>query len=297
LNSIAASSDGTSLLASGAGPSNVEGIFNSNDTGSTWTTTAAPQMNYLGFGLSNDGSVIAAKLDDGSTDMLYSIDSGTTWSTYATMPGVNWSGPIYCNSTGSRWIASNLGDAVANVLVSVGTFDGTTWLWYQTPFGPNATGNDAVVAPYDYPLDFMVSKGGGKLFVAFTNHLYLSNATLLSDFSNAGGLAAWTEINNPGTGMVRATMSGVGHHIFVVWNNTVWRSLDNGVTWTQANSLPLSTGENVGQIVTTFDGLIVAVYALNGATGHVYVSIDGGLNFVQTSAGVLAWDLIGIEPH
>jgi hypothetical protein len=184
------------------------------------------------------------------------------------------------------------------VYIYLGNFNGvSTWNWYITPFGPYGTGGDG--ASHNYPIAYMISKGGNKVFVLFKNHIYLPSSTMAADFSNAGFAGSWVEIGKPGMGMTLGTMSGDGSHLFVSYNNSIWRSTDDGNSWFPPNTFPIGIGENVQSVVTSDDGSSVAVYTLDGSSkGYVYVSTDGGQNFVQSStAGYKAWGGITLEPH
>jgi PKD repeat protein len=110
--------------------------------------------------------------------------------------------------------------------------------------------------------------------------------------------ATWTQVNSSSGWTARFSHSSVampdGSIVLMggdergmgTWKNDVWRSTDNGATWTQVNASAGWTGRSFHTSVVMRDGSIVLMggYALGGLKNDVWRSTDNGATWTQVNA-------------
>ena len=96
----------------------------------------------------------------------------------------------------------------------------------------------------------------------------------------------WQSTNGPNAGIVNALAINSKGHIFAVCNG-VYRSTDNGSTWTKLNT-SISTSNGVISIYLTVLTVIPHDYILGGSYGAIYMSTDDG-NSWQKQSDVYDW--------
>ena len=199
-NSIAASADGTKLVAAVYGG----GIYTSTNSGATWTLTGAPSDGGLdsaweSVASSADGTkLVAVRFYD--NPIYLSTNSGINWSTNG--PSENWQS-VACSSDGKKLVAV----VYIGGPIYTSTNSGTTWTqatnapdnWWQS-VASSADGNKLVVAVSDDGIyisqtmpspqvNIMPINGNFKLswLVPSTNFVMQqsSDLTLWADMTNA----------------------------------------------------------------------------------------------------------------
>lgn len=123
-SAIAASADGTKLVAT-VGLPQTGPIFNSRDSGATWTTNNnAPVSSWVAVASSADGTKLVAA----STTAVYtSTNSGIFWATNQ-LPAMTWSG-VASAADGQKLVA--VADGANEIFTS--TNAGSTWISNAVP--------------------------------------------------------------------------------------------------------------------------------------------------------------------
>lgn len=180
------------------------------------------------------------------------------------------------------WSHAGSSDGTSNMKV-VTSYDGTkvfrltaSHLYYSSDGGVNytsvLTNSDhnshpwsSVATSYDGTVLYVIASNGG---------IWKSTNTGSSWTELSGGLpssASWQHITTSADGqIVYATLSN---------SSTIWRSTNGGVSWS-SGTVGVS---DLGGIVTSPDGSIVAVAGYNGSAGKLYLSSNAGATWTLKS--------------
>jgi hypothetical protein len=268
-NSIAASADGTKLVAAVYGG----GIYTSTNSGATWTLTGAPSDGGLdsaweSVASSADGTkLVAVRFYD--NPIYLSTNSGINWSTNG--PSENWQS-VACSSDGKKLVAV----VYIGGPIYTSTNSGTIWTqatnapdnWWQS-VASSADGNKLVAA--------VGGRGGGGSgpIYASTN----SGATWVKTFAP---IENWISVASSADGAKLVAVSqlkppSVGGSIFT--------STNSGMNWTLANNIP---SEPWSSVASSADGTkLIAVGYSKSFSSLSGFSLAGGI-FTSTNSGA-AW--------
>jgi hypothetical protein len=272
-NSIAASADGTKLVAVVYGG----GIYTSTNSGATWTQTGAPSgFPWESVASSADGTkLVAAGFYD--HPIYVSTNSGVNWSTYG--PGENWQS-VACSSDGNKLVA------VANINgpIYTSTNSGTTW-------------TQATSAPSNCWQSVASSADGNKLVAAVggsgrAGPIYVS--------TNSG--TTWTQAPNaPSNCWQSVASSADGNKLVAVSQlqypavgGSIFTSTNSGMIWT-SNNVP---GEPWSSVASSADGIKLMAVAYNMSfssssgfsyAGGIFTSANSGATWTQTIGPSNIW--------
>ncbi len=263
-------------------------VWLSTDDGATWAleTVNPGWMARAGQSavLMPDGSlVLMGGYTSGGTynnDVWLSTDGGATWTLETVSPG--WSPRAGQSSVvmpdGSIVLIGGWGGQADND-VWKSTDDGATWALETVNPGWSArAGQSSVVMP-DGSIVLMGGWGQSGRYGQYNNDVWLST----------DGGATWAlETVNPGWS-ARAGQSSVvmpdgsivlmgGYSGSSIYNNDVWRSTDNGATWTQVTVNPGWSARAGQSSVVMPDGSIVLMggYTSGNENGDVWRLIPAG---------------------
>lgn len=274
--SVAASADGTKLVAGGGGP-----IYTSTDSGLTWTLRTNIAAGYY-VASSTDGTKLVAV---GIGSIATSTDSGATWVPQSPGVGGNWdavassadgtklvallsSGQIYTSpDSGVSWIPRTAGASLSSVAMSedgtklvagannqiyISTNSGVAWT-FRTNVNSGATS--------------VASSSDGTKLVAATlfGPVYISTDSGATWMAQNSGSRTWGAVasSSDGTRLVAAVGRNGGA------SGLIYTSLDSGVTWVAQNSGIRSWIS----IASSADGTRLAAAGSGGAGGPgIYTS-------------------------
>lgn len=238
--------DGSTLYANG------QGAFRTLDEGATWGPVAAALPDTLGplATVYADGAALFVQDRTMGGKLYRSTDGGAAWEAASTgLPAFNPVTDIV--STGGTLVA-----AASNVFVS--SDNGTTWSQSTTGMGT-------------FPTITRLTFAGGALF-ASGNGVYRST----------DGGAQWTAAQSgiPAFYSVDAFAS-VGSDLFAgsLYATALYRSTDNGDTWSPITSLPFSGS------ATSFMGAGSALFACSPNNG-IFLSTNRGSNWSEISGNL-----------
>lgn len=273
---------GTNILA-GTGNG---GVFLSTNNGGLWTQ----KNNGLGNTYVNALAVNGAKLFAGTDGSIYiSIDNATTWTLAQTTPGLVKS--IDINGT---TIYAGYGTMTPTGGIVNSIDNGVNW----TTVSNGLPGNKGVYAvKQSGSLVFAGTDGAGLYTTSNNGSLWASDQGITNTDANSLSLATigtniiagvygtgmflstnngagpWTPINTglPSTNLINALATNGTTTVFTgTYANGVYRTTDNGTTWTAMN-----TGLGTNLNVTSF--------AISGST--IYAGTFGGGVFKSTITG------------
>ncbi len=267
--SVAASADGTKLVAaaggflgSGGGP-----IWISTNSGSSWTPTQAPITNWLYVASSADGTKLVAA----GYHIYYSLDSGNSWTqAIAPAPFEFWSS-VVSSADGSLWAAGEIGGTAGAARgLYLSTDSGMTW-------HSSNTNGSAVAGSAD-----------GRKLVGIEYH---ASVPYVIVSTNAGSTWKSNSVPAPSAFWVAAS-SADGTKLAVASGGEIisetgpiYTSTDSGLTWI-SNKAPVARWTS---IASSADGNLLAATALKGG---IYTSIDSGTTWVSNNAPATNWTCV-----
>lgn len=262
------SSDGSKIVATTTA---TDYIYRSLDSGATWAPiTAAGSRIWLKATISDDGTKLAA---DTTAGLYNSTDSGATWTLrpITLSPGDHPSGTygaLNASADGMKLLIFITNDDLCGGYFYVSSNAGTTW---------TSTGI------YECGAVALVSADGTKM-LAISRYGYINRS------SNGG--TSWTQ-NAPAIGgnnwaiAFTTTISSTNLSFLTlsVSSSGIWRSTDNGLTWTVIPSLPTTYYATA----SSANGRIQYA-APSGVSGLVYASTDYGVTWsARTGTGSRTW--------
>ena len=201
--SVAASADGTRLVAAGVG-SNRNFLFTSTNSGFTWTSNTVPSqpsLNSPSIASSGDGMIFAA--GSGSTYIFISTNSGSTWFSN-NIPSADQS--VALSANGTQLFAATAGPIYASTNL------GETW--------------SVTRAPNSGWFSLAASADGTKLVAAGNTGIYTSTDSGSSWQSNAIHSSFYTTV----------ACSAAGGTWAVANQFSLFVSTNAGATWTSYNA-------------------------------------------------------------
>jgi photosystem II stability/assembly factor-like uncharacterized protein len=246
-SSVAASADGTKLVATTDG---VGRIFSSADSGQNWTLlTNSPAADWRSIASSADGAKLVAVVSNGH--IFTSTNSGANWTERAIDANRLWTS-VASSSDGTNLVA---GTFPGNIFTS--TDSGVTW------FPRDVSRNWQSVASSADGVKLVAVVSGGQIFTSTDSGLNW-NSTNNSPSTNWQTVAS----SSDGTKLVAAQQQG-----------SVYTSTDSGATWT-----PHSVFGSWQAVASSADGAKLAVVGPGGigtGFGNIYLSFDSGQNWKQ----------------
>jgi N-acetylneuraminic acid mutarotase len=165
------------------------------------------------------------------------------------------------------------------------TDNGVTWSMVETNYhwGPRA-GHSSVAMP-----DGSIVLMGGYFMPGYSGSDVWRSTDNGATWTLQTGQPGWTvrsghsSVAMPDGSIV---LMGGGHDWYAPTNNDVWRSTDNGVTWTQLTAHAGWTARSHQSSVAIPDGSIVLMggYDATGARNDVWRSTDNGATWTQMNA-------------
>jgi hypothetical protein len=223
--SVAASADGTRLVAAGGGY-NTNYLLTSTNSGFTWTSNTVPShpsLNSPSIASSGDGMTFAA--GSGSTYIFISTNSGITWFSNS-IPSANQS--VALSADGTQLFAATAGPIYASTNL------GETW--------------SVTRAPNSGWFSLAASADGTKLVAAGNAGIYTS--------TDSG--SSWQSNAIPGSPYTTVACSAAGTTWAVANQFSLFVSTNAGATWTSYNA-PATNWWGVA--VTADGGQLVAIPA------------------------------------
>ena len=251
---IAASSDGVKMVAAANGGSGA--LYNSTDSGKTWTPTSPVSGQWQAVASSADGTKLVAAITGGN--IYTSTNSGVSW--------VSRFGPGNWNSLASSADGVRLVGVVNGGGIFVSTDSGANW---------NVQSSGANKAWYS-----VASSADGSNLVAVVT-------TSGGIYTNSG--SAWTITSAPSNrSWVSVASSADGNSLAAVdTGGRIYTSINSGSTWTQQTNAPSLLWAS---IASSADGSKLAAAASGGG---IYNSINYGATWTsQAGTTNKAWNCI-----
>jgi hypothetical protein len=131
-----------------------------------------------------------------------------------------------------------------------------------------------------------------RAWVVWASQGVAPETSVLARSVNFGAAADWVQVAALPSGYIRGlsldpTVASPTRRLFVTANGEVWRSTDDGVTWSRVGA-----GQIVGAMRSTAVALDGTVYA--GGEGGAWKSVDGGTNWTDVSAAGMTGALVGV---
>jgi photosystem II stability/assembly factor-like uncharacterized protein len=268
----------------------VDGVFQSTDVGITWS-----QAN---FGIGGIRSIVSCGSDliaSTSSRLLISADGGLNWTlTNATLTSVTYTslltidscvfagtwgnGVFRSTNRGVDWAEASegLSGGFSRYVYSLAT-NGTT-LFAGALDGFYASSNLAVSWEARGP---QAAMGSGGMVVCGDTIFAGSNAMV---WRSTDGGSTWAGSNVTQSNTYVTSLALIGSVLFAGTRGSgVYASLDDGLSWTQANS---------GFRESSVRGLLTVHSDIFAATGNgVFRSSDGGMHWIQTCSGLAELDI------
>ena len=264
---IAASADGTKLLAVG------DGTYASTNSGTSWTFLPSPAP-FIQAASSADGTRLVAVVSGGS--IYLSSDSGTNWTMASGTSGRGWRS-VASSADGAKLVAVCQATGSPGGSIYTSTDFGGSWLSNNAPnllwffVACSADGNVLVAAPGGFNM------GSGPLCVS-TN----GGTTWLTSGSP---VLAWTSVASSADGRMLIACAGGGP----VFSNAIFTSTDFGATWL-SNNVPAESWSSVACSADGYTLVAAAIYGgiwMSHATPQPRLSVaPGGDNNL-----VLSWTI------
>jgi len=260
-HSSVAMSDGSIVLMGGQNSSGkLNDVWRSTDNGTTWTQQTASagwsaRYSHTSVAMP-DGSIVLMGGNDGGAmnDVWRSTDNGTTWTLQTVNAGwARWQHSSVAMPDGSIVLMGGVGAGLKNDVWN-STDNGATWTQVTASAGWTTRGGHTSVVMPDSSIVLM----GGYDGSVWKNDVWRS--------TDKG--ATWTQVNASAGWTGRRFHSSVampdgsivltgGVDSGYIEKNDVWRSTDNGATWTQVNASPGWTARGFHSSVAMPDGSIV----------------------------------------
>jgi hypothetical protein len=268
--SVAASADGTKLVAVAGAPSGYSAIYVSTNSGATWWPTAAPVTHWNCVASSADGVKLAAAVYGG---YLYtSSDSGKTW-IQTTAPSAQW-GSIASSADGTRLAAAVYDNGSGNNgPIYTSTDSGTNW--FKTS-APNKLWNG------------IASSADGTKLVAVASDPFDNIQGSIYHSTNSGSV--WMQSAAPVAYWMSVASSADGRQLVAAaYNLPIYQSSDSGASWTPTTA----PATNWWFVASSADGarLIAAAGGALGS-GPVFTSADSGATWTPGNAPLIKWSAI-----
>jgi hypothetical protein len=268
--SIAASADGTKLVALSFNPGS---IYTSTNSGGIWTSASAPTNYWQSVAFSADGiKLVAAAYQDlnfNPGSIYTSTNSGATW-TPASAPTNHWQS-VASSADGTKLVAATYQDLNFNPgLIYASTNNGMTWM----PGG----------APSNYWQSVASSADGTKLVAAAHQDLNFNPGLIYASTNNGmtwmpGGAPSnyWQSVASSanGTKLVAAAYKDLDFNPGLIYTST-----NSGATW-KPSGAPSNYWNSVA---SSADGTKLIAAADDG----IYASTNGGATWETSLAGVWA---------
>jgi photosystem II stability/assembly factor-like uncharacterized protein len=258
-----------------AGAAAIAHSYYSNDSGGTWTATAADPF----IADEDISSTVCFDLDDGTTrwlvvrgtnphEVAYSDDEGATWTLVAVGATVAefspWNGGLFALDGRHIWCCTDTGAGAAGEVYFSSDF-GVTWV-AQAAAGTDAFNtikfiNERVGVVIGDTNEIRVTTDGGEHWAAIT------------------GPAAQAAVNAMGLGLLSES------RMYITYDDgEIWFTDDGGTSWTQVTmpGIPGETWVAVNDMCAMDEHVLWAVgYVNDGAndSGVVIRSISGGENW------------------
>jgi hypothetical protein len=269
--------------------SGVDGkIYTSYDSGDTWSfaSNLAGELNTTS--IANLGLGYGQLATTSTNGFLYNLSDGVNWifenglgagSGYK--PGRADRRPLLSLGSGLALVGltPNYG-AVLNTTDAGLTWSATTWPTNRSAYAFTTNDNWNVTA----------GTNGAEVWRSTNNGSSWAKATMFSTSTTAG----WSKKADPGsTILADGSIVLTGGHNGIVYVNDVWRSTNEGSTWTRVNnSAEWSIRAGPG-IVTMADGSIVLTGGYTAAAlNDVWKSVDGGNVWTQVNNSA-EWSIRG----
>ncbi|MBW8882167.1 MAG: exo-alpha-sialidase, partial [Asticcacaulis sp.] len=260
----------------------------------TWTniTPAAPTSNWqFGYGglavdPRNPNTIVVTTIDRWSTgdDLYKSTDGGANWTALNAVsthvaPNNPWVAAYYGGS-----LAGKMGHWITDVDIDPFNSDN---VMYNTGYGlweSNNLTSAAVAWSFNdsgieetgqYAPMVSPSSGGAHLFMALGD---VAGARYGTDFNSVAGYYSNPNSSNYGVDVADQNPNIVART--VARNNALMLSLDNGVTWTQSASSPVTGSGDAGRVAVSAKG--TSLLWVPGGQG-AYVSTNGGASWTASS--------------
>jgi hypothetical protein len=241
-SAIASSSDGTKMVAAANGGV-TPNLYNSIDSGKSWTSTGPVSAQWQAVASSADGSKLVAAINGGN--IYTSTNSGASW-VVRTSVTKSWSS-LASSADGVRLVA-----VVNGELIYASPDSGVSWnaqssgsskTWFSVASSANGSNLVAVVS------------GGGI-------------------WTNSG--SSWTATSALTKNWVSVASSVDGSKLAAVeTGGGIYTSVNSGSTWTQQTNAPVLTWAS---IASSSDGGKLAAAAKGGG---IYTSINFGVTWTQ----------------
>jgi len=267
-------------------------------TGSTWVNIGPTKANYLQNGSytlnkTDTGRVRSVVIDPTNNNTIYvafsgggvwkTTDGGATWAPLTETVGSLSTGALAMDPNNPSVLYLGLGDPFDGTGVGLlkSTDGGATW------FNPVYLGSSTQIP------DLIVAPGDSNIVIAATNAGLFRSVDAGASFSaitlNTGKPAvpyAWSIAWAGGTSFV-ATLEADPLSTATTTDGQIWRSGDNGATWTRATGV---TATGLGRMtVTSAPSSRSTLYALganfSGNLADIFKSTNGGVSFTALSAG------------
>jgi len=189
--------------------------------------------------------------------------------------------PIHCIGalTADTWVAQTIGDFTGSTNYLNGIASDLAGLWVAVSnlgyIGSSVDGGDWVTRFFDVTISIHDVEYANSTWVACgQNHIYYSSDGL-----------SWTKVFVASAVFHKVTYND-GVWVIVGTGNNIYRSTDDGVSWTQATTVPAGVG--------TFHSIAYGggVWAVGKADGTILTSTDDGDTWVANST---PFDVIAIQ--
>jgi len=254
-------------------------VWRSKDNGATWTQVNA-SAGWSGRSAHSsvampDGSIVLIGGTDGYSlfnDVWRSTDNGTTGTQVNASAG--WSARYLHTSValadGSIVLMGGDDDSGYKNDVWRSTDNGTTWTQVNASAGWSTRGDHSSVVLADGSIVLMGGFRGGDYY---KNDVWRSmdNGTTWTQVNASAGWSArylHSSVAMPdGSIVLMGGVDGAGQYDSS-YKNDVWRSTDNGTTWTQVNASAGWSGRSARNSVAMPDGSIVLMGGYNYCRGY-----------------------------
>ncbi len=214
-SSVAASADGTKLLAAEAQAS---GVYLSTNSGVSWVSNSLPDLWWGSVAMSADGKTIAAAgiQDSGTGSIFCSTNSGATW----TSNSLSFACGVAMSADGRKIFAAGA------LQLSYSTNFGTSWIVMTN--APPCYGG--FISPSQY---IASSADGNKLVMSVAT----ADGTPYSIYTSADSGNTWNLTSVPGGSWTRVASSADGDTLMAVGypinpSSPLYISTNSGASWT-----------------------------------------------------------------
>lgn len=275
------------------------GVFRSSDNGSNWTEVASlPKSAYFTCFAESGTNIFAGAAVytmDSTGGVFLSADSGATW--HAFNPGL----PEKANITSLASIGTSIfaGTAHTGIFRYAGGCAG--WMPANNGLPPQmwierlAVSGNKIFASTEGGGVF-VSQDSGRSWKTANNGIsgcWINNFTSIGNtiFSSAGPAGAFMStdngknwsllegLSNKYITVIKAFPKGTDSSYFFAGGDSLYRSTDNGVSWTSVNF-----GLPKGRYFNSFAKIGTNLFA--GANGGVFLSTDNGISWNPVNTGL-----------